>query len=129
MTLLKHQVYSFCLQMTQTCFTYKQIFNMLIEEAKVELNKASAWFHCNKLSLNINKTNFKMFTPENKKCNKQVAVLNINGITINQVKSTKLLGIYTKEHLNWSLHIDNVVSKIAPTVGVLYKLQQFLLVY
>ena len=41
-------------------------FTRLIEEVNSELDKISAWFHSNKLSLNINKSYVIIFTLENK---------------------------------------------------------------
>ena len=42
-------------------------FTRLIEEVNWEHNEISPWFHSNKFSLNINKNNVIIFTPENKK--------------------------------------------------------------
>ena len=38
----------------------------LFEKANIELNKAAEWFHCNKLSLNVDKTKFIVFKPTKK---------------------------------------------------------------
>ena len=40
----------------------------LFEKTNIELNKAAEWFHCNKLSLNVDKTKFIVFKPNKKKC-------------------------------------------------------------
>ena len=42
-------------------------FTRLIEEVNWEHNEISPWFHSKKNSLNINKNNVIIFTPENKK--------------------------------------------------------------
>ena len=49
----------------------------LIEQVNSELDKISARFNCNKLLLNINKTDVIIFTPENKKYNKHDAVIKV----------------------------------------------------
>ena len=38
----------------------------LFEKTNIELNKADEWFHCNKLSLNVEKTKFIVFKPTKK---------------------------------------------------------------
>lgn len=45
---------------------------------------------------------------------------------ISQVESTKFLGIYIDEHRNFKLHIDNIMKKLSKSVGILYKMSQFL---
>ena len=66
-----------------------------------ELRKIASWLSANKLSLNIKKTHFIIFTCKSrgKKPNQNVSV-KINGQPIEQVKNTKFLG----------LHIDNELT-------------------
>ena len=62
---------------------YKQINN--------ELNRLHVWFNVNKLSLNISKTNYMMFS--NIKSIQTFNIL-INGVNIRRVCAVKYLGIY-----------------------------------
>ena len=55
-----------------------------------ELKKVTAWLIANKLSLNINKTNFITFKSNRKKLKNKANVI-INKHTIDQVKYTKFL--------------------------------------
>ena len=71
-----------------------------------ELKKVTAWLTANKLSLNINKTNFIIFKSNRKKLKNKANVI-INEHTIDQVKYTKFLGIYINEELSWKYHICN----------------------
>ena len=64
-----------------------------------ELAEIAKWLKVNKLSLNINKTHYMIFTT-NRKIIPGV-VINIEGHIINEVDSTKFLGIYLDNRLNW----------------------------
>ena len=52
--------------------------------------------------------------------------MQINGSTIPQVNLTKFLGVYIDEHLNWSMHLNKLATKIAQNIGIPYKLKHFL---
>ena len=67
-----------------------------------ELYKLNRWFRANKLSLNVSKTNFMIFS--NKKCNDNYSV-SINGMEITRVYVTKFIGVYMDSQLNWSDHV------------------------
>ena len=45
---------------------------------------------------------------------------------LNQVESTKFLGILIDEHLNFKLHTEFILNKLSKSVGILYKLNSFL---
>ena len=104
-------------------------FDALIKEINEELKKVTTWFHTNKLSLNIKKSNFIMFLPKGKKYNTYNVKININGNEIKQVNFTKFLGIYIDEHLSWAQHIEFLSKKIARNIGMLSKLKHFLPIY
>ena len=44
-------------------------------------------------------------------------------INVNQVKSSRYLGIYPDSMLNWPDHIENLCKKLAPKVGNLRRLK------
>ena len=91
--------------------------------------KITTWFHTNKLSLNIKKSNFIIFLPKGQKYNTENVKININGNEIKQVNFTNLLGIYIDEHLSWAQHMDCLSKKTARNVGILSKLKHFLPMY
>ena len=64
--------------------------NILCGDISAELDKLDNWFSVNKLSLNINKTNFIVFSGK-----KEVNYVNIriNNTNIERVYSTKVLGV------------------------------------
>ena len=95
----------------------------------IELQKIAIWFNTNKLTLNVKKSNFIIFTPKWKIYNTDNAEIIINGNKIKQVKFTKFLGIYIDEHLSWKIHINNLAKQIARNVGMLNKLKNVLPLY
>ena len=90
---------------------------------KSELNMMSIWFKVNKLSLNLSKTNFMMFQNNVHSVNCKIVV---DGIEVSRVKSTKFLGVYIDEKLNWSVHVNDICKKISKNNGVLYKVKHIL---
>ena len=79
----------------------------------------------NKLSLNINKTYSLLINPTvHHSSSNAIAFFNIDGIQ--HVNVIKHLGIEIDSQLNFKPHLDNVQSKIAKGVGILFKLNKIL---
>lgn len=76
------------------------------------------WFRDNKLSLNLSKTKFMVFT--NKKCSETVN-LSFNGIYIERVPEFRFLGVIIDEKLKWKSHIAYVKKKVSKNLSVLSK--------
>ncbi|EDO28564.1 predicted protein, partial [Nematostella vectensis] len=81
----------------------------------------SSWLAANKLSLNIDKTNFIIFHPPQKISNYTLSI-KINGKCIKKEKYIKYLGIYIDSHLSWKYQILHIVKKIKRCIGVLSKI-------
>ena len=88
-----------------------------------ELHLVSTWFKANKLSLNVNKTNFMIF--QNKHSTYKDLNITIDGTIVKQVDTVKFLGLLIDSHLTWKPHIDHLCSKISKIIGVLYKIKHF----
>lgn len=88
-----------------------------------ELEKLNLWFQVNKLSLNINKTQFMIFHCKN--VNVDVTI-KINNIQIERVYVAKFLGIFIDAKFTWVNHIKMVQSKISKSCAILYKLKYLL---
>ena len=93
--------------------------NDLIEEINEELKLVYTWVKVNKLSLNIEKTNFMLFMPKNFPCLKVSVVFDNH--PINEVHHTKFLGVIIDYKLKWKEHIDYISKKIAKGIGVIVK--------
>ena len=102
-------------------------FETLVNVLNREILKVSHWFLCNKLSLNISKTNFIRFKPHN---SKDVNHINhnicINGDPIVEKKSTKFLGITIDANLSWNDHVLNVHNSVSRGIGILYRLRNLI---
>ena len=89
-----------------------------------ELKFLHLWLSVNRLSLNIDKTNFVVFHPHNKPV-KELITIKINKKAINEKKYVKYLGILIDSTLSYKLHIDNICKKISRSIGVMYKIRYF----
>ena len=81
------------------------------------------WFICNRLSVNIKKTNFVLFGNQAKLKNvtsQTRCKLNFGNIEISQTNTAKFLGIIIIDsNLTWKPHKDNVTKKVAKSVGII----------
>ena len=71
-----------------------------------ELTEISLWLKVNKLSLNIKKTHYMVFSK--KKTPRNELRLQIDGEAINEVYKTKFLGVIIDNKLNWKDHIPYI---------------------
>jgi len=98
----------------------------LFNTVNSELSSLSNWFKANKMSLNIKKTKYILFT------NKKVDLiglnldLNIDGIVLDCVDSTKFLGVIVDKKLSWHDHINHISSKISRGLGILGRVRRLL---
>ena len=76
----------------------------LIEEYLVTLTD---WFCANKLSLNVNKTNFLVFSPKAKIISNEMTI-NLGDQIIRRVNNAKFLGIRIDDELQLGVHIDHL---------------------
>ena len=89
-----------------------------------ELKKLHTWLIVNRLSLNIDKTNFVVFHPFNKPITKKIT-LKIYKKALSERDHVKYLGILIDSTLSWKNHIDNVSTKISKIIGLLYKIRYY----
>ena len=96
--------------------------DVLYQLANTELYNISQWFKLNKLSLNIKKTNYVLFS---NKFSKFVSLSNIkiDNVKIERVFQTKFLGVVINEKLTWDNHILTVRNKISKGLGILSKIR------
>ena len=84
-----------------------------------ELQCISEWFTSNRLSLNVSKTLYLVFSNKN---NIQLK-LSIGSSLLAKQMDTKFLGVYLSANLSWNKHIDMVVNKISKNVGIIVKVR------
>ncbi len=88
-----------------------------------ELECMSIWFKVNKLSLNVEKTNYMIFKNNANNVNHKIS---INGIDIKRVNVTKFLGVHVNDKLKWDVQINSVCQKLSKNISILYKVKHIL---
>ena len=92
----------------------------LIKTVNTELIAIVAWLNANKMSLNIEKTSYMIFRSRNKKLDVSDEIF-ISGCKIEQVQTTKFLGVIIDCNLTWKYHVNYVCSKISKNIGIIIK--------
>ena len=90
-----------------------------------ELRKLYLWLNVNRLSLNLDKTNFIIFHPFNKP-SKQNVTIKIYKKALVEKECIKYLGILIDSSLSWKHHILSLTKKLSRSIGIMYKLRPFL---
>ena len=94
-------------------------FNEVKNTAEEGLVRIKDWLICNRLSLNVNKSSFMIFT---NKSIPQDFTLHISNDVITLVDSTRFLGVVIDSKLKFSFHIDVLAGKLSRVVGVIRKI-------
>ena len=100
--------------------------NSLFMIANQELAYIDEWMISNRLTVNAGKSNYVIF--HYNYSNTELSNLDVKlGTTkIDQVKSTKFLGIKIDEKLNWNPHMEYILSKTRRNLGVVRKISPFI---
>ena len=95
--------------------------NTLYTMMNDDLRTVSDWFHANKLSLNVSKTNYILFSKLQDICrNRSVSLC---GGDIKKVTSTKFLGMTIDCMLKWDKHIEFISKKISSSLFIMNKIK------
>ena len=78
------------------------------------------WLLFNKLSININKTKFMIFTVKHYEINDHIL---LNRSCIEHVRIVKYLGLYLDDKLSFSSHIDFLCSKLSYVRGIMFSIK------
>uniref|UniRef100_A0AAQ6IB52 Alkylated DNA repair protein AlkB homologue 8 N-terminal domain-containing protein n=1 Tax=Anabas testudineus TaxID=64144 RepID=A0AAQ6IB52_ANATE len=87
-----------------------------------EVHQLSAWCKANNLSLNVGKT--KEMVVDFRRAKSDHSPLNIDGASVEIVKSTKFLGVHLEENLTWSLNTRSISKKAQQRLYFLRKLRK-----
>ena len=91
-----------------------------------ELQNLVTWFKANKVSLNIEKTNFILFQRKAEMFPTKNIDLYMDNFKINQIQYAKFLGVTVDSKLTWKNHIAEIESKISKNIGVISRASKFL---
>merc|ERR1712074_204414 len=93
----------------------------LVQRSNSELIKFKNWNVANRLSLNVSKTSFMLFSNSTKTFTSEVILYNNQALNITE--NTVFLGLRIDSQLKFNLHINHVCGKFSKTIGVLYRIR------
>ena len=93
-------------------------------EMDIELGNVGNWLTANKLSLNVHKSKYMIFSKSNKF--NSYPKLKIDDSIIQQVHEFNFLGITFDVQLNRKLHIERCAMKCSRNIGIVNKLKRFI---
>jgi hypothetical protein len=85
-----------------------------------------SFLNCRSLSMNISKTKFLIFTTRNSTSEDIFDEVIFEDNVIENVSSFEYLGLTLDSQLNWYAHIDKILRRISPMVGLLRRLKRLL---
>jgi hypothetical protein len=100
--------------------------NEVTETLNKELQSVLEWVASNKLVLNVSKTKCIVFGINHSVSSRPQLNLVMNGVAVEQVVETKLLGVTLDRKLSWSKHIDYMVVKMERGLSLLKRCSAFL---
>ena len=106
-------------------FFSEKIFEKLFAVANQQLKNIDNWLISNKLSLNIEKTNYIVFHTLHSKIPENTN-LQLRDANLKRVQCIKFLGVFVHENLNWKLHMEWLLQKIKVCYGIVRKIQLYL---
>ena len=98
------------------------------DKANTILQSVCTYMKANELHINMSKCCYMHFRPK-KRLPRDDDVSNrtlqIMGVPIKHVKSTRFLGVIIDEKLSWQPHIDNLTQKLNCQVGILNRIKDY----
>ena len=120
-----HLTFLSCIQFADdaTLYLSSRDLNYVKNCCNLDMIMLQDWFHANKLTLNIGKSVCMLFKLKGK-----IGELELTVATkkIKAVKSSKFLGIFLDDELNWKEHIKALLTKLKSKIGMLYKAKNML---
>ena len=107
-----------------SCFYYsKDNLDTLIDVINTELVGVNDWLLSNRLTLNLTKSHFLIFS-RRRFLQNNIAPIRINNQTINKLNQTEFLGFILQDNLKWDSHISRLVNKINKFNSILFLTRQ-----
>ena len=102
--------------------------NEICIKVNEDLQYVKTWLDHNKLSLNVNKTEYMLLGTRNRlnKINDNDVDIKINGKQLKRVRKCKHLGIIIDENLTWQDHVTNVQNKSGTGLYMLQTVKPYL---
>ena len=100
--------------------------NEMTDSINQELQHIAIWLKVNKLSLNIKKTQFMIFSRKLSKTDRPTISLKIDGQSISETDQAKFLGVIIDNNLSWKEHIRHICRKVSKGIAIIIKLRPLL---
>ena len=97
--------------------------NLLADNINCELIKVNHWLLVNKIKVNVSKSKFIVFAYRNKP---DYPSIQLGVESISATDQIKFLGLTLDQSLNFKPHINSVLNKLSKSIGVIYRLNQYL---
>lgn len=98
--------------------------NGILNDMQADLNILDKWLYDNLLTINTDKPKYIIFHSTHIQLEPITSMLLSNNAPIERVFDIKYLGLYLQCNLKWNLHIDSIIKKASPLVGVLRRLNR-----
>ena len=96
---------------------------LLRKNINIDLSLIFQWLCANRLSVNVDKTEFVVFKPPRKALKERIT-LKLNGKTIFESKKIRYLGLIMDEKISWRFHVLELRKKLSQITGIIYKLKK-----
>ena len=109
-------------------FTSSSNLKQLETTVNEELKKVKHWCNINKLSLNLEKTNYMIIkSPRKKEITINIFLRNNDGTnySLKRKDHIRYLGVMIDDSVSWKYHIAFISSKISRNIGIFAKLRHF----
>ena len=94
------------------------------QSLEMELEYLFEWLTLNKLSLNISKTKYMLFSTRQK--NVTYPIVTLNKQIIENVSEFNFLGVKLDENMTWNSHTNQIANKINRNIAIMHKLKHIL---
>ena len=91
-----------------------------------ELDVCRKWLVDNRLSLHLGKTECILFGTKRRLAKAENFEVHLEEALIKRVTSVKYLGVTLDQYLDFSVHVDQMISKASAKLGFLYRNRNFL---
>ena len=102
-------------------FFSEKTFKKAFAVANQQLKNIDNWLTSNKLSLNIDKTNYIVFHTFHSKIPENTN-LQLRNANLKRVQCIKFLGVFVHENLSWKPHMEWLLQKIKVCDGIVRKI-------
>ena len=120
-------ILNFAMYADDTC-VYLSNSNLItnVNSVNNELVKVVEWVRWNGLTLNTSKCHYLLFPRSRRKLPDNIPDVFLNNSILDRLSSTRYVGVYLDDNLNWNAHVGYVSRKLSRYIPVMFKVRQCL---